>query len=107
MYALVIKFRSSDLTESAFSTKPFHRSNPHTPMHRAPEIICISLVVQAEVANPRVIHEYIQKMVEMGSLINVETYFHSSNYFSTYQEILVFNFGGASFLFFKNCIFSV
>lgn len=100
-----MKFRSSGLTESAVSTKPFHWSNPYTSMHRAPDVICISLVVQAEMANPRVIHEYIQKIMEMGSLINVETHFHSSNYFSTYQEILVFNFGGASFLFFKNCTF--
>lgn len=106
MYVLGIKFRSSGLTGSALNTKPFHWSNPYISMHRALDVICIFLVVQAEMANPRVIHEYIQKMREMGSLINVETHFHSSNYFSTYQEILVFNFGGASFLFFKNCIFS-
>lgn len=106
MYVPVIKFRLSGLTESAFNPKPFHWSNPHTSMHRALDVICISLVVQAEMANSRVTHEYIQKMMELGSVINVESHFHSSNSLSTHQEILVFNFGGASYLFFKNCIFS-
>lgn len=86
-----------------FPAEPFHWSNLDTFIHRDPDIIGMSLVVQAEkTVIPRVIHESIQKVMEMGSLMDVETHFYSSiiSLFTLYQEILVVDFGRSSFLFF-------
>lgn len=85
MWVLGIKLGYQVWQAVPLPDKPFHWFNPDTFIHKDPDIIYISLVVQAEMVNPRVIHDYTQKMMEVGLLINVETYFHSSNYFSTYS----------------------